>query len=458
MCGLVGVASKNTISVNEQKAFELLLYVDTVRGKDSTGVAAVRDFKTKKVQILKRAVPGPYFLANPSWRSFVRPASRLLLGHNRASTKGKTNDANAHPFRHKHITLAHNGTLTEHHKLPGDETFEVDSEAVAYAMATHDDTVELLEQLDGAFALTWYDQRKNTLNFARNEKRPLAFAVTDNSTLIYWASEIDMLRWVLTRCFPNKKIEYFALNSGNWLEFDLNKVNFSNHEGTVFKPLKKDTIHASYPYSKNCTPKYHWDDGYYKKHTHFKQEKKQLKALGYEVGNKVYLEITDYKTFQGGYGTVTAVSIEEGDQGPIFTAYGIRPELGNAEFVSALVKGMASNGKDGKPTIQVQSLTTFDLDEVYPSEVIGESDYIEDEDVIDRTTDNVLALPNMVKGPANMYIPRKEFYDLTDSGCINCGATLYVNHAEDIIWVNEGRDPLCPDCSKELNELTKVNN
>jgi hypothetical protein len=66
----------------------------------------------------------------------------------------------------------------------------------------------------GAWALTWYDKLDGTLNFLRNDKRPLYYCYSEDKCTIAWASELDMLSYALRR--RNKKI--FGDGKGDFYE------------------------------------------------------------------------------------------------------------------------------------------------------------------------------------------------------------------------------------------------
>lgn len=192
MCGLVGVAGN--VSAKEEQVFKQLLQLDTIRGPHSTGMLAV-DAKGNW-EVLKK-VGTPWDLCQyKAWDEIFRISLCVLMGHNRWATKGKINSVNAHPFEHGHIIGAHNGTLRNQSLLPDHKDFEVDSDNIFYSMSQIgvDDTIA---KTHGAFALTWYDAEQETMNFIRNDERPLFLAETEDSKTVFWASERWMLEVVL---------------------------------------------------------------------------------------------------------------------------------------------------------------------------------------------------------------------------------------------------------------------
>lgn len=187
------------------------------------------------VEHAKMALPISQFKYMPMYKALVDSTLNTtgLLGHNRHATKGASdNHAYAHPFQHEHINLMHNGSLTSHHALTT-ETFVVDSEAICRALV---DTPieELVPKLRGAFALVWVDSKQQTLNFVRNDERPLALAYNLTRNTIYWASERDMLHWLLNReGLTTNKVSYdniIELPIGEVWSFPLtkNSVNIAD--------------------------------------------------------------------------------------------------------------------------------------------------------------------------------------------------------------------------------------
>lgn len=226
MCGLVGWAVQGTLKVAEeskiQRAFSKLLMFDVVRGRDSTGVARV--LGDGSVEIFKKAVPSYDFLETSFGTaavSFKEAYINAMIGHNRAATVGKVNADNAHPFQHQHITLAHNGTLTYRGNLKN--KCSTDSEEICKELAEVEDTVSVLEKLEGAYALTWYNAADDTINFARNDERPLWIAnMVDNEGVI-WASEQWMLIGAVSEPFkqPLRIADPWKLDTGKWFSIPL---------------------------------------------------------------------------------------------------------------------------------------------------------------------------------------------------------------------------------------------
>ena len=196
MCGLVGVIGD--INFQDSKVFQQLLFVDTLRGSHSTGVAT--NDTQNKVRTYKRALSAPDFLQLKQGAEICgNTMGDFLLGHNRYATQGSVNDVNAHPFTYGNVTLAHNGTLGDQTNLPDHKQFTVDSENIAYAMGLADKPEEVISILKGAFALSWYNDFTMEFYLVRNNERPLWLAKHKTRDVYYYASEKYMLEAILTR-------------------------------------------------------------------------------------------------------------------------------------------------------------------------------------------------------------------------------------------------------------------
>jgi glucosamine 6-phosphate synthetase-like amidotransferase/phosphosugar isomerase protein len=140
MCGLVGVIGD--LSLEDKKAFDIMLKLDTVRGKHSTGVARVPWVKRDKVEVVK-GIGSPYHLIDNKPNEYYNDYSAdpgpyiqgnyiALMGHNRWATVGSVNEENAHPFEAGKIVGCQNGTLPQSaiRKLDDHEYYDTDTEAL----------------------------------------------------------------------------------------------------------------------------------------------------------------------------------------------------------------------------------------------------------------------------------------------------------------------------------------
>ena len=237
MCGIVSVISKNAYGLwgTHASLFNQMLVCDSVRGPDSTGVFGVN--LVGNVDYLKTAANPFDLLHSEEYRKFNSKISTdyaFIVGHNRRATIGKITDECAHPFQESHIILVHNGTLNNHKSLTENEV-EVDSHAITHAIAEKG-YKEALKEIDGAFALVWYDAKDKCLRFVRNDKRPLSIVETD--TAYYLASEATMMNWLLGR--DNTKITSVTdVEPEHVYSFDLDKPKtYGKEKVELYSPPK----------------------------------------------------------------------------------------------------------------------------------------------------------------------------------------------------------------------------
>lgn len=201
MCGLVAIISKNKsgFAFKDKTIFLQMLISDMFRGMDSTGCYGIN--KYGNLNMIKDASHASLFInkkeANIFFNDFISDY-HIVVGHNRKATMGATISENAHPFIEGNICLVHNGTLQNHYKLANRT---VDSNAIAAHINEHG-YKSMLKNIEGAYALIWYNAEEKTLYFTRNAERPLHLVETAEK--IYLASEAKMLDWILDRNDINK--------------------------------------------------------------------------------------------------------------------------------------------------------------------------------------------------------------------------------------------------------------
>lgn len=205
MCGIVGLALKKNAGFykKDEDIFYEMLFADTLRGNDSTGVIFIE--KDGSFGIAKDMFSAPLCIddfKNTQMAKDLFREGKAIIGHNRKATVGKVQKDTAHPFVVDNtFAMVHNGTLYGH-KLLHDTT--VDSEALAIHLKSvlgadynKEKFEEAMGKVNGAYAVACFNQETNKLHLLRNSQRPLCLVETDNAW--YWASEYGMLMWILGR-------------------------------------------------------------------------------------------------------------------------------------------------------------------------------------------------------------------------------------------------------------------
>lgn len=199
MCGLVGMAGD--LGIKERDVMKDLLFLNSLRGKDSTGVATVS--RRREVDLRKMTIPGYEFIDQGFINQLLTSTDQLWLGHGRFKTVGTVSKANAHPFwvydkkKPDVIVLAgaHNGTLSnkwEIENLLDKESFGTDSEALLNLISKMG-VKDAIAEARGAWAITYWDPYTDSINFIRNKERPLYYAMSENQKTLFWASEAWMI-------------------------------------------------------------------------------------------------------------------------------------------------------------------------------------------------------------------------------------------------------------------------
>jgi hypothetical protein len=233
MCGIVGMVSKWSSGFNysHAQAFEELLYADAVRGMDSTGVFGIT--KKKQADVLKQAVDPGLFMRSKSWQNWREDISKKMLiavGHNRKATVGEIVSKTAHPFVEGKTVLVHNGYIQNHKEL--DATVEVDSQAAARLLDKTENPIHAIQKLYGAFSMVWFNHTKRELYLVRNSERPMYLC--HNTDGMFFASEEDMLSWILKRnkitgCGPIVELPIYTLVTVKVDPFTIKEEKFEAH-------------------------------------------------------------------------------------------------------------------------------------------------------------------------------------------------------------------------------------
>jgi glucosamine 6-phosphate synthetase-like amidotransferase/phosphosugar isomerase protein len=177
MCGIAGYSLRSSSGLERTLAAQALLAGIAERGADAVGYA-YRARRETYATVVKQRTPASQLLDRVS----VPGEVNQLLVHVRDYTKGHPSiAANNHPVRHGPIVGIHNGIITNDDELLAPHScarveprMTVDSEAI-FAIAAHSgNDPRALENLRGAMATGWLDEREPGVVFlARGSGRPL---------------------------------------------------------------------------------------------------------------------------------------------------------------------------------------------------------------------------------------------------------------------------------------------
>ncbi len=176
MCGIAGYSLNPESSVQRTLAAQALLAGIAERGGDAVGYA--HRGSGASVTVHTRRSGATELLDE----LHVPSGATQVLVHVRDYTKGHPRiEANNHPIRHGKVVGIHNGIIVNDEEIFARYGFgrehpemTVDSEAI-FALAEHaEGSPEALEELYGAMATAWLDERESsTLFLARAVGRPL---------------------------------------------------------------------------------------------------------------------------------------------------------------------------------------------------------------------------------------------------------------------------------------------
>jgi len=461
MCGIVGyVQTKSAPFENDmkyRKALRDLLFLDSLRGQDSTGVLVVPQYNPDNSFIIKRAVPGFIFVEedyyNRVWNSQSTPG--VYLGHNRAATRGDVTEENAHPFRADHIALVHNGTLNNFYMLESGTTSTVDSCHIAHAIAKHG-ADKVLSKLDGSAILVWYNFQEHSMNIARTTGRNL-FWIFDKYDTCWFASEREMLWHVLVRngievrsgakptFYQPEEFHHYRWNlkdtggglvrtkfeeyvpqwkkhQNNWNKKDNNlgeaqtttpsTMNTSSGGGTNSESSKVIELKRHEPHSKRK----------------IRLAEQQLRKYDLSVGDEIIVRRIKFSE-----------SVKSAALGDIEAVW---PDKGVKVIIPDVPFSLFTRQRSGMYKVLVYN--------VVKQHVPREGRH---EPVIFAKLKPIM-MKDLVQGPYGTLIPRDEFERLAAPGCTYCTKPVTIDNHENTVWLSSGL-PLCRVCSSTHERMER---
>lgn len=518
MCGIVGfVNAEGSKLTKAALLFEELLLVDTLRGVDGTGVALVPSarFDDDTVYTYKRAMWAPEFVCANGYKKGIQPAlhdARLAIGHNRAASKSQSSDRNSHPFQNKHITLVHNGYISNAYQItPKGFGPEVDSEAAAWAIAEHGEK-EGLEKLRGPFALAWYNKTDSTFNLARNEGREMHCIYIKHLNTMFYASEWMMLHLVLKRNdmlldgkyrllapfqhfkfpidnpreFTRQPFQEPQTQTGGYTNKDWGRTTDTNTEslGTSQTKVTQDTQTGSSATGSTSSESRRSlraggatidTSDLERLETQFKRLHKdnkkggciptsrgkiravytKLAQINYRLGMTLMVNVDSFQLYknQRTHGSVMATRRHVTNMDKV-----VMPNISAVEFENLrkcrMVYVTLVNLKVDKKTgvrhlVGVLDTWQNSAGQVRPRNILAIAKT--GNTVVDTETGEEI---KMVHGPGGVLIPLATFLEKTKTGCGECDKFVNPDKSEHVLWL--GDSPICHECTSDVAIVHKL--
>jgi len=490
MCGIVGYISKtDKAHVGEKEHFmHHALSMDTLRGADSTGIMTLN--KRFEIDTMKTLMPGDRFVHSQRYQKNWKPGW-CQVGHNRAATRGTVNRENAHPFTFGAVTLVHNGTLwADGNSLPTyNKHLDVDSMQIAHALAEHgpEDAKDVLKEIDGSFALVWFDTRDESVNMARNADRPMHYGLNAAKDMLWFMSDGHMLHTIIKSMGHSNAAakSIFVLERLKFLKWRKGELV---PEVATFDPFARH-----YPSSQR-----HGGGKGSSKDTPLQQATEKWKRVMEETGSTEprLISGSEYPKVRLGGSLrkipepMLEVLKKEYDLTPN-ALLRFKPDAAiPIDNIHHMVRGKAIHEEWGEweveavlynaKTVQVGAYMEkdwlvrpvgicqpFDPDHDVPGMMVQlvhcdwnsyyearEKDRRAAEELDKEAADDpkVPGQEGWVIGPGHVYMDVSRISAAWDSGCISCGMELKKEELAETMFVNEGRDLLCPQCIEDYKK------
>jgi len=463
MCGIVGVITKGSLKREHMAYLQQSLYAGALRGFDSTGLMGVMEDGTSNMW--KKAIASSDFLQLKMTENYLGEFNNYqsFIGHNRASTRGKTIDRNAHPFKCGNITMVHNGTLHSLFDLPRGNSFNVDSEALANAIDELG-IEEAVSKAQGAFAVVYHNAIDNTINIIRNNKREINFCKVKNEDTILIASEIEMLKWIAGRTKHEIEFPILHPNPGDLITFGLNDMDVSKYKLRQLELYKPPTIYNGTSRSGQGT----YNNVTEPNQTSEKRRERQgvlLKTMGYEVGEQIKFTPYSYDAYNPTTNNGKIMGCTDADPYDTVVCHNVKETdfHSGSTYLGEIMSAIKIQNKQGVYTdiqllLQPDSLVLLKThEEIQQKKVTEAKKKEEDKRSKSKNTSESKPLGLYVKGPGNCSIDRKTWTSLTRDGCSQCLCNLDIHDSENIHWV-DSRSPMCFDCAMKWEDFATGKN
>lgn len=459
MCGLTGLldVSHSGFPSKDVDLFEGLLLINSLRGRASTGVFGVNKHKQADIH---KVLGNPYNLDNTVLGDWFN--NRILnrywavAGHGRFPTQGETTIFNAHPFCHGKITLMHNGTLRNLPRLlkEHDQKFEVDSEMICW-LVNKIGIKDTIKEIEGAYALIWYDASDDTYNFIRNTERPLHYGINSFNDAMVIGSEEHYIKWANSKTYERYK--------------DVRTVPMDTHYkiGREKNKLIIDKTDIRKTYNHN-----YYDTSHHMRHQGYSdvwgdveesaiivppfEKKKDPVTLNQTTKEIVCL--SEDLHFEVGQASSVKIKETNDEETLLFGSHLESKKISvvsTTKSPSLLFRNKISAGEKVIMKAKVKSI----LPRVTPSAesllfslriILDEAEEIKDDSKSVKSTNIVPFIPTHVHLRDDSLISKAEFVRLSGYGCLHCKGNILLKDAEECsrVILNGVSSLICGECHR----------
>jgi len=237
MCGIIGIASNKSVSMNIINSLKKLEY----RGYDSAGLATLNNNEINEKKCSGRVEQLEKILFKTS------AEGNLGIGHVRWATHGVPNTINAHPHSTEIVSVVHNGIIENSNELKKDLEnkgykfkSQTDTEVITFLLTDFLKNFDListinktLEKLNGSFALGIIFKKYNNIVVGARRGSPLAvgygpeenYLGSDSYALKSMTNKITYLDDGDVCILTNNKIDFYNSKNKKINKEDINKLD-----------------------------------------------------------------------------------------------------------------------------------------------------------------------------------------------------------------------------------------
>jgi glucosamine--fructose-6-phosphate aminotransferase (isomerizing) len=269
MCGIIGIASKKSVSSNIIHSLKKLEY----RGYDSAGIATIDSNEINEKKCIGR-------VDNLEKILFKHPSNGIIgIGHVRWATHGTPSQVNAHPHSSDNVSVVHNGIIENSNELKKDLEkkgykfkSQTDTEVITFLLTDFlkafnlvDAINKTLNELNGSFALGILFKKYNNTVVGARRGSPLAvgygpnenYLGSDSYALKSMTNKITYLEDGEVCLITNDNIEFYNSKNKkiNKEILTLSNDKFTAEKGDYKDFMSKEINEQSYT-AKTCIKEY----------------------------------------------------------------------------------------------------------------------------------------------------------------------------------------------------------